>query len=152
MSYFLERDILWTIWWHDTWLGSIELNNNSTRCNERNMTTHSLNWLKGVRWLTKVDRLRDKLKTQLFRYANANRCHVQRWTIDYFHINKWKPFPFPLISPPRKESASFCFYKSKEGIKHLLNLIKWRVHSHIFHEPEKGGVHSQIGSFIFLFY
>ena len=100
----------------------------------------------------KVDRLRDKLKTQLFRYANADRCHVQWWTVEYFHINKWKPFPFPLISPPRKVSASFHFYKSKEGNKHSLKLIKWWVHSHIFHEPEKGGVCSQIGSFIIWFY
>ena len=25
MSYFSGRDILWTIWLHDTWLGSIDL-------------------------------------------------------------------------------------------------------------------------------
>ena len=82
-------------------------------------------------------------KNQMFRYANADRCHVQRWTIEYYHINKWKPFPFPLISPPGKSSASFHFYESKEGNKHLLKLIKWWVHSNIFYEPEKGGVHSQ---------
>ena len=116
------------------------------------LTKHSLDWLKGVRWLTKVDRLGDKLKTQLFRYANADRGHVQRWTIEYCHINKWKPFPFPLTSPPRKVSSSFLFYKSKEGNNRSLNLIKWRVHSHTFYEPKKGGVHSQIGSFVVLFY
>ena len=148
MSYFSRRDILWKVWWHDTWLGSIELNENITRCNARNMKNHSLNWLKGVGWLTKVDWLGDKLKMQLFRSANVERCHVQRWTVDYFHKNKWKPFPFPLILPPRKVSASFCFYESKEGIKHSLKPIKWWVRSHIFHEPEKGGVHSQIGYFI----
>ena len=123
----------WKHWIDKTW----------TRCNARNTTMHSLNWIKGVRWLTKVDRLGGKLKNQLFRYENANRFHVQRWTVEYCHINKWKPFPFPLISPPRKSSASFHFYDSKEGIKHSLNLIKWRVHSHIFHETEKWGVHSQ---------
>ena len=104
-----------------------------------------------IRWLTKVDWFGDKMNTQLFIYANADRCHVQRWTIDYCHIKKWKPFPFPLISPPRKVSAPFHFYESKEGIKHSLNLIKWRVHFHIFHKPEKGGVRSQIGSFIICF-
>ena len=81
-------------------------------------------------------------KTQLFRYVNANRCHVQRWTIEYCHIKKAKPFPFPLISPPQKVSAYFHFYESKEGNKHSWKLIKWWVHSHIFHEPEKGGVRS----------
>ena len=140
-SYFSGRDIK-QFWWHDTWLGSIESNENRTRCNARNMTKHSLNWLKWFRWLTKVDRLRDKMKTQLFRYANADKCHVQRWTIDYFHKNKWKPFPFPLISPPWKVSSSFIFYDSIDGNKHSLNLIKWQVHSCIFHEIEKGGVHS----------
>ena len=113
MSYFSGRDILWTIWCHNTWLGSIDLNKNRTKHNARNMTKHSLNWLKGVRWLTKVDRFRDKLKTQLFRYANANRCHVQRWTVKCCHINKWKTFHFPLISPPRKVSTSFCFLTPK---------------------------------------
>ena len=116
------------------------------------MTKNSLNWLKGVRWLTKADWLRDKLKTQIFRYANADRCHVQRWTVDYCHKNKWKPFPFPLISQPRKVSASFPFYESKEGNKHSLKLIKWWVHSHIFHEPVIGGVRSQNRVFHRLFY
>ena len=91
-------------------------------------------------------------KNQLFRYENAGRFQVQMWTAEYCHINKWKPFLFPLISPPQKVSSSFHFYESKEGIKHSLKLIKWQVHSHIFHEPEKGGVHSQIGPFIVLFY
>ena len=101
MSYFSGRDILWTVWWYDTWIGSIELNDNRTRCNVRNMRKNSLNWLKGVRWLTKVDRLRDKLKTQLFIYANVDRCHVERWTVEYFHKTKrWKTLfgNEPLIS------------------------------------------------------
>ena len=49
-------------------------------------------------------------------------------------------------------SAYFYFYKSKEGNKHLLKLFKWGVNSHMFYEPKKGGVHSQIGSSIVLFY
>ena len=90
-------------------------------------------------------------KPKLFRYANANSCHVQRWTVEYCHIHKWKPFPFPLISPPRKASASFHFYESKEGNKHSLKLIKWWVHSHIFTNLRKEGFIPKIGSYIVCF-
>ena len=39
--------------WQMTWKHWLE--ETRTRCNARNMTKHYLNWLKGVRWLTKVD-------------------------------------------------------------------------------------------------
>ena len=108
---------------------------------------YNIMFLNNIKLLCKLGHV-----TQLFRYANANRCHVQRWTVEYFHINKWKPLPFPLISPPRNMSASFHFYESKEGNKHSLKLIKWWVHSHIFHEPEKGGVRPRNRFFYRLFY
>ena len=47
-----------------------------------------------------------------------------------------------LISPSRTMSASFHFYKFKKGNKHSLYIIKEWVHSHMFYELEKGGVHS----------
>ena len=40
-------------------------------------TRHSLKWLKGVTRLMKVDRLGDKMNTQLFEW-NTYMCHVQR--------------------------------------------------------------------------
>ena len=58
----------------------------------------------------------------------------------------------PSIRPSWLMSASFCFYEFKEVNKHSFKLIQRQVHSHIFHAPEKGGVLSQIESFILLFY
>ena len=97
MSYFLKRHPMNNLW-HDKWLGNIESMRLELGVMQGIWQKNSLNWLKGVRWLTKVDRLGDKLNTQLFRYANTYRYHVQRWTVDY-HKYKWKKLPFHLISP-----------------------------------------------------
>ena len=42
----------------------IQWGRDQTSC--KGETIHSLNWLKGVKWLMKVDRVGDKLNTQLF--------------------------------------------------------------------------------------
>ena len=101
---FMARQVTWQNWLDET----------ETRCNARNMVEHSLNWLKGFRWLMKVDRLGDKLNTQLFRYANIDMCHVQRWTVD-FHKYKWKTLYFPLIYPSLADECLFLFLRFQRG-------------------------------------
>ena len=116
-----------------------------TQCNGKTM--NYLNWLKGVKWLMKLDRLKDKFNTQLFDIENENRCHVQGWTMS-FHKYKWKMSPIPLISPSWRMSTFFIFNELEKGNKRSTYLIKWWVHSHMFYEPEEGRVNSHKGSFI----
>ena len=76
---------------------------------------HSLNCLKGVRGLKKVDRLGDKLNTQLFIYANVDRCHVQRWTMNY-HKTKCKNTPLSLNFPITKDECLFFIFSSSKRV------------------------------------
>ena len=109
MSYFLgeitfEQFVAWKMSWK-YWLDETK-----TRCNTRIMTKNSLNWFKGVRWLMKVEWLEDKLNTQLFRYENPDRCHIQRWNVNYYHKYKCKNIPLSLNFPITKEEFLFFIF------------------------------------------
>ena len=95
-------------WQH--WLDATE-----TRCNARTITTHSLNWLKGVMWLTKGDWLGDKMNTQVFRNENVDRFHVQRWTVSC-HWYKWKDIPLSLNFPTMKDECLFFVFTSSKRV------------------------------------
>ena len=74
------RDILWTSYNMKNDLAELtQQDKNQMQC--KDMVMHSSNWPKGVRWLTKVDWLEDKLNTQLFKNENVDRFNVQMWTV-----------------------------------------------------------------------
>ena len=99
------------IGWHDKKLGSMTGTDRDTL---RLWIMHSFEILKGVRWLMKVDRIVSQSNTQLTEWY-ADKFHVQRWQLPFSLQND----SHPLIPPSWLMSASFHFYKFKEGNKNL---------------------------------
>ena len=105
------------IGWHDRRISSIDLRRWILRHNAT-MDNALFERIKGVSWVMKVDRLESKPNTQLTKW-NENKCHVQRWLQNSIVFAKWIS-SLPLIPPSWLMSASFHFYKFKEGKKHSL--------------------------------
>ena len=55
----------------------------------------------------KVDRLGDKLKTQLLRYENVDKCHVQRCRV--LSYKQMKTIPLSFNFPTSKGECLFSF-------------------------------------------
>ena len=97
-----EHRAAWLKTWQH-WLDEVE--HNAT------MNNAIFKRLKGVAWLMKLDRLRNKLNTQ-FTEWNVDKFHVQRWLQTSILFAKWID-SLHLISPSWSMSASFHFTSSK---------------------------------------
>ena len=93
---------------------------NRTKCNERNIMKHSLNWIQGVRWLTKMDRLEDKLKTQNVLICKCK--HVPCSKVDYRALpyKQLKTIPLSFNFPTSKGECLFSFLWVQRGWQTLV--------------------------------
>ena len=122
------------------WLESIEFNETDTHPPMQKTTGVFLDNSNEVRRLMESVGIKDKQITQVLKCI-CKWVTCSRVTMYFRKYNETQTLY--IISPSWRMSACFCFYEFKEGNKHSLYLIKRWVQTHMFYEPEKGGVCSQ---------
>ena len=85
-------------------------------CNARNITKHPLNWLKGVRWLTRMDRLEDKLKTQTVQICKCKQVPCSKVDCRVLPYKQMKTIPLFFNFPTSKGECLFFIFMSPKRV------------------------------------
>ena len=93
---------------------------NRNRCNARNITNNSLNWVKEVRWITKMDWLEDKLKTQTVQICKCRQVPCSKVDYRVLPYKQMKTISISFNFPTSKGECLFSFLWVQRGWKTLV--------------------------------